>query len=886
MELLKTLLSQKPRLVQIAVRGFRKHFKRKELQLARVNFLLGPNNAGKTSFFEALELASWMSNHYAQGGASQAAVRRELGLDPAALNHDGHTDKAVDFSVEAQVAIGQSFAESKMVADNTDVRSWQMETDDAMINVFPCEGYPEWVYLPLSRDAHSRKTQDGWADDLLLGALAEFGVTIHPWARQRLMPYVGTGESGELNLGFDTDLKIPSDLRGVIGFKNNQYLIRGGQNLFWLVDEKGGRIAKPDWRSFFGLEEDGLTKRDFLTLYTLVAALEKLEARLNFIVEGQCQKLQRGGLSAVLSDAMPSWIHQVLTRGFYEVEGRNLDASEKRGVWKNPFSVDEESREKDLRSADHMSVGTLLAWLRENYSGFPWIHAVSDVDFGTLQLPKVHQDELDMSRCLIGMEEDKNLQAILAEVSKANGKDQMLEWMRQVQALGVDISEDEAVYGPVVTLDMPEISEKEKRQIEQDLQSAIQEEREYEKSIEEAARDAFREEEELRKEVERAIQQELEQGIYWQGQSPGAQELSEYWGGVREPVSKAQSYGISRRPHPASPLGHGTSEMEESDAYVSASAEGQLSQAWGVTSHLMSLPFSFAVLRVRPDVAALKGMYYDAAQFPYEEVWEAFMNERSREGRRRGLRKAMDIMSCCLHYMQISEGIRLQWKPRNQRLELDLQAPGADVGDLSLEDLFRKGPKRGGLADAEHGEGVSVKRVSEWGELGRQYFSQDELHREDRRGGVDRMEMLGRGSRLVLHSLLALFEASLRSRPTLVILEEPSAFLHPSMASKFTDVLRFAAQEFDVQVVVETHNEYMIRQLQTARIKGESLSDVSIHYFDGETGDVTRMNVEESGRIDPPIPEGFLDKSQTMMREQARIQIGQRPGPKGSGNVS
>ena len=40
---------------------------------------------------------------------------------------------------------------------------------------------------------------------------------------------------------------------------------------------------------------------------------------------------------------------------------------------------------------------------------------------------------------------------------------------------GVDISEDEAVYGPVVTLDTSEISEN-KRQIEQGLQSAIQEE--------------------------------------------------------------------------------------------------------------------------------------------------------------------------------------------------------------------------------------------------------------------------------------------------------------------------------------------------------------------------------------------------------------------------
>ena len=101
------------------------------------------------------------------------------------------------------------------------------------------------------------------------------------------------------------------------------------------------------------------------------------------------------------------------------------------------------------------------------------------------------------------------------------------------------------------------------------------------------------------------------------------------------------------------------------------------------------------------------------------------------------------------------------------------------------------------------------------------------------------------------------------------------------MASKFAEVLRFAAEKFDVQVVIETHNEYMIRQIQTSKIKGENLQDVTIHYFDGGTGEVRQLHVEDSGRI--AIPEGFLDKSQAMIREQARFKMQARKEEKSKG---
>ena len=444
MESLKTLLEAKPRLVQLAVRGFRKHFKRKELQLARVNFLLGPNNAGKTSFFEALEFASWMSNRHAQGGASQAAVRRELGLDPAALNHDGQTDKAVDFSVEAQVAIGQSFAESKMVADNTEVRSWQMETDEGIMTLFPRTGSPKWVYAPLKSEVDVHQSQEGWADDLLLGALAEFGVNIHPWARQRLMPFWGSGEIGGLTLDYDAELSVPSDLRGVIGFKDGLSLVRGGSQLFWLVDEQGGRVAKPDWAEFLGLQQDDVSKRQFLALYTLIAAMEMLEERLNFIVEGEGRAATRDtSLAGVLSDAGQQWKAGVMRQGFYEGNG----------VWNNPFAPHPMNKKRNLRGEAHQTAGTLLGWLRKEYREFPWTEGVAQIEAphpGSLNLPNWDGVKLDFLERLVGIEDNQSLSNVLKAVAKASGGlDKMDEWLRGIKGLGVDVSADEEVYGEV-----------------------------------------------------------------------------------------------------------------------------------------------------------------------------------------------------------------------------------------------------------------------------------------------------------------------------------------------------------------------------------------------------------------------------------------------------
>lgn len=135
---------------------------------------------------------------------------------------------------------------------------------------------------------------------------------------------------------------------------------------------------------------------------------------------------------------------------------------------------------------------------------------------------------------------------------------------------------------------------------------------------------------------------------------------------------------------------------------------------------------------------------------------------------------------------------------------------------------------------------------------------------------------LGRAANSVIRLMMSLMDLKIGQRyessPLFVVLEEPSAFMHPRIASRFTDVVRHLAEILDLVVFVETHSEYMVRQLSTSRLKGDDLDDVRIHYF-GAPGKeaVMPIRVDRDGVFNPAIPEGFLDKSSSMLREQREL---------------
>ena len=136
------------------------------------------------------------------------------------------------------------------------------------------------------------------------------------------------------------------------------------------------------------------------------------------------------------------------------------------------------------------------------------------------------------------------------------------------------------------------------------------------------------------------------------------------------------------------------------------------------------------------------------------------------------------------------------------------------------------------------------------------------------------MKLQGRGVRQVVAVVLHLIRIACdgKSGAKVVALEEPTAFLHPRLASEFTGLIRELADVLGLTIIIETHNEYMIRQLSTERLNGDTLEDVRIHYVGAQGDDyVLPIRVDHDGVFTPAIPEGFLDKSSAMQREQRQL---------------
>ena len=112
-----------------------------------------------------------------------------------------------------------------------------------------------------------------------------------------------------------------------------------------------------------------------------------------------------------------------------------------------------------------------------------------------------------------------------------------------------------------------------------------------------------------------------------------------------------------------------------------------------------------------------------------------------------------------------------------------------------------------------------------------------------------------------------------------LFVEEPEANLHPALQSKLADMFVDAANQFNIQFIIETHSEYLIRRLQvltantyTESNKNENWSelktnDTQLYYFyqadavpEGEE-QVYKINIEEDGALTKNFGTGFFDVS-------------------------
>lgn len=102
---------------------------------------------------------------------------------------------------------------------------------------------------------------------------------------------------------------------------------------------------------------------------------------------------------------------------------------------------------------------------------------------------------------------------------------------------------------------------------------------------------------------------------------------------------------------------------------------------------------------------------------------------------------------------------------------------------------------------------------------------------------------------------------------TLFLLEEPESNLHPSYQSKLAELIIDAARSFNIQFIIETHSEYLIRNFQyLTAIKKIPSNATKIYYFhqpgteDFEESPYRVIEIMKDGRLSNEFGEGFFDE--------------------------
>ncbi|MCF8325650.1 MAG: AAA family ATPase [Leadbetterella sp.] len=116
-------------------------------------------------------------------------------------------------------------------------------------------------------------------------------------------------------------------------------------------------------------------------------------------------------------------------------------------------------------------------------------------------------------------------------------------------------------------------------------------------------------------------------------------------------------------------------------------------------------------------------------------------------------------------------------------------------------------------------------------------------------------------------------------KSSIIVIEEPETNLHPALQSKLADLFIECYEKYDIQFIIETHSEYLIRKLQYLVAKNDfKAEDTVIYNFRKATEDnpeiVKRIDINEDGGLSTDFYPGFFDEALNWELELLKLKRG------------
>ena len=144
------------------------------------------------------------------------------------------------------------------------------------------------------------------------------------------------------------------------------------------------------------------------------------------------------------------------------------------------------------------------------------------------------------------------------------------------------------------------------------------------------------------------------------------------------------------------------------------------------------------------------------------------------------------------------------------------------------------------------------------------------------KGGPEvRLTDIGFGVSQVLPVLILCYYAP---EGSILILEQPEAHLHPKVQTELADVLIDVVKNRNVQIILESHSEYLLSRLQRRIAEKEIAATDTALYFceikDG-TSEIEQLNVDEYGNI-RNWPQDFFGDVTGELIKKTKVEMQQR----------